>query len=167
MGYDQERQIAIAGRVGRSQRWQWLRWDLWQTQARLLWESGWRNVDWARVAVWLVGVVGLGFCAARLPRLRIWWRSRRQKQRALSGQADPSDATVLYLHMAKLLKRQGMERPTWMTPSEFAATQGVRQRAPLVANVTAAYNDLRFGNHQESAGRLAELLSGLEASLRP
>ena len=68
--------------------------------------------------------------------------------------------------MAELLKRQGLERPAWMTPSEFASTQAVTARVPLAASVTDAYNDLRFGNRLESAGRLAELLSDLETGLR-
>ena len=162
VGYDQERQIALAGRVGRSRRWQGFRWDLWERDARRAIQA----IDWRGVAVGIAGVVGFGFLLRSAPKLGLWWRSRRQRKRALSGQADPSDATLLYLHMTELLKRRGMERPAWMTPSEFAATQAVQQRVPLAANVTTAYNDLRFGNHKESAGRLAELLSELESGLR-
>jgi hypothetical protein len=162
VGYDQERQIALAGRVGRSRRWQGFRWDLWERQVR----SAFQSVDWRRIAMGASAAAALIFLLVSLPRFIRWLRSSRQRKRALSGQADPSDATLLYLHLMEILKRQGMERPVWMTPVGFASTQAVRQRVPLAESVTQAYNDLRFGNQPESAGRLAELLSELEAGLR-
>jgi protein-glutamine gamma-glutamyltransferase len=161
VGYDQERQIALAGRVGRSRYWQGLRWEEWERWG----VQRWRAVDWKTAGIFLTGLIGLLGLAWRLPGLLTHWRNRQHKQRALSGHAQPSDATLLYLHMSELLKRQGVERPAWMTPSEFAATQAVRTR-PLVASITDAYNDLRFGNQPESAGRLAQLLTEFEASLR-
>ena len=71
----------------------------------------------------------------------------------------PSDATVLYRQMLELLDRRGFEKPPWLTP--VAHSPGVL-RAPviadLVAEATAAYNELRFGGRRDAATRMMHAL---------
>ena len=79
------------------------------------------------------------------------------------GQGEASDATLLYHRMLKVLKRRGVEKPGWLTPCEFARVLREPEVAPLVEDLTSAYNELRFGGRSEAAGRMVVLLAKLEA----
>ncbi len=96
------------------------------------------------------------------PRIRLTWNTRRRVLRAQRGEAQASDATLLYLHMLTLLSRRGIEKPAWATPIEFARCLPASEVAPVVEDLTSAYNDLRFGGRREAAGRMVALLEQLE-----
>jgi hypothetical protein len=80
------------------------------------------------------------------------------------GEAEASDATLLYQRMLKVLKRRGFEKPAWLTPCEFAQVITEHEVAALVADLTSAYNELRFGGRAEAAGQMMVLLERLEAT---
>jgi hypothetical protein len=79
------------------------------------------------------------------------------------GEAEASDATMLYQRMLKVLRKRGIEKPPWVTPFEFARVVQEPGLAQLVTDLTAAYNELRFGGKREVAGRIVNLLEQLEA----
>jgi transglutaminase-like putative cysteine protease len=92
-----------------------------------------------------------------------WWNARRRVLRVQRGEAEASDATLLYQRMLKVLRRRGIEKPAWLTPCEFARVVEEPEVALLVDDLTSAYNELRFGGHAEAAGRMVVLLERLEA----
>ncbi|HEX4594961.1 MAG TPA: transglutaminase domain-containing protein, partial [Bryobacteraceae bacterium] len=92
-----------------------------------------------------------------------WWNTRQRVLKVQRGEAEASDATLLYYRMLKVLKRRGIEKPAWLTPCEFAGVLEEREVALLVEDLTAAYNELRFGGKAEAAGRMMVLLERLEA----
>jgi hypothetical protein len=79
------------------------------------------------------------------------------------GEVEASDATMLYHRMLKVLHRRGIEKPAWVTPFEFASVLQEPALAQVVMDLTAAYNELRFGGKREVAGRIVNLLEKLEA----
>ena len=52
------------------------------------------------------------------------------------GEAEASDATLLYQRMLKVLKRRGIEKPAWLTPCEFARVLQEPELALLVEDLT-------------------------------
>jgi transglutaminase-like putative cysteine protease len=92
-----------------------------------------------------------------------WWKSRQQVLKVQRGEAEASDATMLYQRMLKVLRKRGIEKPPWVTPFEFASVLQEPGLARLVLDLTAAYNELRFGGKREVAGRIVSLLEQLEA----
>jgi transglutaminase-like putative cysteine protease len=113
----------------------------------------------ATLAVFLI-VAALGIYFG--PRIRVTWNTRRRVLRVQRGQAQASDATLLYNRMLNLLSRKGIEKPAWVTPVEFARSLPPSHLTPLIEDLTAAYNDLRFGSRREVAGRMIALLEQLE-----
>jgi hypothetical protein len=61
-----------------------------------------------------------------------------------------------------LLERRGIQKPPWLTPSEFARVLPPTQLSPLVDDLTCAYVEFRFGGKREAAPRMVELLDQLE-----
>ena len=92
-----------------------------------------------------------------------WWKSRQQVLKVQRGEAEASDATMLYHRMLKVLRKRGIEKPPWVTPFEFARVLQEPAISTLVVDLTAAYNELRFGGKTEVAGRIVNLLEKLEA----
>ena len=93
-----------------------------------------------------------------------WWDTRRRVLKVQRGQAQASDATMLYQRMLKVLTRRGIEKPAWLTPFEFARVLQEPDLALLIEDLTEAYNQLRFGERSEAAGRMMQLLERLEAT---
>ena len=56
------------------------------------------------------------------PHWLAWWRQRARVQRLMTGQGARHDATILYQQMLAALRRRGVQKPPWMTPTEFART---------------------------------------------
>ena len=79
------------------------------------------------------------------------------------GDAHASDATVLYERMLHLLERRGFQKPPWLTPAEFARVLPSSETSLLVEDLTAAYNEVRFGGRRDAAPRMVWLLQRLEA----
>lgn len=160
MSYDLERQVLLADRMGETGRLLDVDVRSWALTGRRILRA--TNV-WLLLAAAVA--IGAGVLARRTsPRWLAWWRRRQRVKRLEMGEAEVSDATLLYLRMLELLQARGLVRPAWMTPREFAMSPAVSQRAPVAREITDAYQELRFGGRTEVALRLAELVGQLEES---
>ena len=164
--YDLGRQLALASKMessGRNLSSRWL------DRARAKggqWKAG--LTAWGR-RYGLVTLAAAALAVAALllaPRIRAQWRARRRLLQAERGRAQPSDATVLYARLLRLLERRGLAKPVWLTPAEFARGLPTSPAARLVAEFTRAYNHLRFGGRREAAAHMFTLLDQLEQALR-
>jgi len=90
-------------------------------------------------------------------------RARIRFQRAMHSRSTPSDATVLYQRLLRLLHKRGLEKPPWLTPAEFAGMVRDPELAQLARDITDAYNEVRFGGRADGAARMVQLLSRLES----
>jgi len=104
----------------------------------------------AALAIWILPWL------IRIARARGRVRSIRQ------GTVTAGDATLLYRRMLSLLHRQGMEKPAWLTPFEFAGMVQNPGLALLVDDATRAYNELRFGGQASAAQRMLGILDRIE-----
>jgi protein-glutamine gamma-glutamyltransferase len=114
---------------------------------------------------WVVGVGAFGACAMAMiygSSWLAWWRRRQRLKRAQRGEAEASDATLLYERMLMLLRTRGFEKPAWLTPQEFVGVLPASELALLVEDLTAAYNQVRFGGRRDAAPRMARLLRRIE-----
>lgn len=151
--YDLEHQVALAAQMQRA--------------GRAWGEAGFDGSAWfQRNATVLLGAgaaAGSAVMAAVYgPGWLVWWNRRRRLQRAQRGEAGASDATVLYERMLQLLEQRGFEKPAWLTPQEFAHVLPPSELALLVEDLTAAYNQVRFGGQRDAAPRMARLLQRIE-----
>jgi hypothetical protein len=105
-------------------------------------------------------LAGVGYWAR--PKAWAWWRTRARVRQVLRGRACSSDATLLYDRMLRFMKRRGFEKPSWLTPAEFAGVLPASDTAVLVRQFTSAYNDLRFGGNADAATRMVDLLERIE-----
>jgi len=157
--YDLNRQVVLASRMQQSGRQ--LRFD-WIPDVGAWWD---RNAAAARRAVAIL--MSLAAIAILLvfygPALARWWRSRRGVIRARRGEGQASDATLLYRRMLELLEKRGFQKPPWLTPSEFARVLPASETAVLVDDLTAAYNEFRFGGRRDAAPRMLRMLDRLES----
>ncbi len=166
LDYDLNRQLVLASRMERSsrrfsldslrslpERWQ----DLTASVSKGARENG------PAVGISLLALAA--FAIAALP-LRRWWAGRERVIRAERGDARADDATLLYLRALAMLERSGISKPPWVTPGEFANQIPAPATAALVADLTTAYNELRFGDRAAAAGRILELLGELETRLK-
>jgi protein-glutamine gamma-glutamyltransferase len=163
LNYNLDRQLQLATRMGESSR-----------------HAGVRSFDGAGpffLSLWAgvlelakrFGFALLGFAMFTLllqfgPDGWRWWTARRRVLRVQRGEAEASDATLLYQRMLTVLHRRGIEKPAWLTPFEFAQVLQEPEISALVEDLTVAYNELRFGGKPEAAGRIVELLTTLEAA---
>jgi transglutaminase-like putative cysteine protease len=163
MSYDLDRQFALAERAGQGSRAlseSWAR--TWQGLRRGLVDVVQR---WWR---WVAGILAAGLL---LFRLRHWfrrecagaWTAFQHRRRILRGTAMGSDATLLYQKMLATLARRGVEKPGWMTASEFARTIDNAPARTLVSEFTRTYEEARFGGRVGSAPRLVALLEQLRS----
>jgi transglutaminase-like putative cysteine protease len=163
LNYNLDRQLQLASRVGESSRHVGLNW--FDGVGPALSRAYHRTSNFVlRYAAALFGIA----IAAILLQLfgRDWWRwwkSRQQVLKVQRGEAEASDATMLYHRMLKVLRKRGIEKPPWVTPFEFARVLQEPAVSTLVVDLTAAYNELRFGGKTEVAGRIVSLLEKLEA----
>ena len=155
LGYDFDHQLQIAARVERRSR---------NFGFHSLEDFAVPNVDY-RYMVGLACLAPFLFLAWRYgKRLEAWRTSRVRLRKAGRGQTSRSDATILYEQMLRILKSRGIEKPVWLTPAEFVQAVRDPALAQTVAEITTAYNDLRFGGRTEVAPRLISLLEQLETS---
>jgi transglutaminase-like putative cysteine protease len=159
LSYDLERQAALASRMQESGRTLHFPWtsgvgDWWTGKAGSLWAF------FGAVAMLVaIAVVLLLFG----PTWARWWRDRQRVQRARRGEAQSSDATLLYQRMLAMLARRGFQKPPWLTPAEFARVLPASELAAVVDELTSAYNAFRFGGERAAAPRMVQLLERLEA----
>lgn len=163
LNYNLDRQLQLATRMGESSRHVGVNWfDGVGPFFSRLWT---RIFDFAKLhGVFLLGIVALGFLVRQFGRDTLrWWNTRRRVLKVQRGQGEASDATLLYQRMLRVLHRRGIEKPAWLTPFEFARVLQEPELSMLVEDLTAAYNELRFGGNPEAAGRIVGLLEKLEA----
>jgi hypothetical protein len=162
LNYDLDHQLQLASKMGRSGR-----------QAGSNWFDGlgmsfgrwWKELlrFGGRYGFILLGAAMLAVMGRLFGRDSWrWWTTRRRVQKVQRGEAQASDATLLYRRMLKLLRRRGIEKPVWLTPSEFARVLQEPEVSVLVEDLTEAYNELRFGGNAQAAGRMIVLLERLE-----
>jgi transglutaminase-like putative cysteine protease len=158
VGYDFERQIALAARMqesGRNFRFSWF------GDAGAQMETGVRAAR-----AYVIKILG-AFALAALAILygpSLWRKLRAdlRLRRAQRGQAQDSDATLLYTRMLRVLERRGLQKPPWLTPAEFARVLPASELSMLVEDLTGAYNQFRFGGRRDAAPRMVRLLRRIE-----
>src|SRR5450755_1995843 len=91
-----------------------------------------------------------------------WLRGAIRVRRLKRGEGEASDATLLYQRMLGLLERRGIQKPPWLTPSEFARVMPPNEFSPFVDDLTSAYVAFRFGGKSEAAPRMVQMLDQLE-----
>lgn len=166
VSYDLERQWILADRMGASGRNFSLNWH-----GRLTAFGGALKNLLRELWVWTPFIIpGLVLAAvfARfvLPGMLRRWNLGRRMQSIRRGDATVSDATILYRRMLDRLASRGVEKPAWVTPNEFLEHLRQREDWPIIADLTEAYNQLRFGGRREAAARMAMLLEQLEGRRR-
>jgi transglutaminase-like putative cysteine protease len=163
LNYNLDRQLQLATKMGESSRHVGVNWfdGVGPFFSRL-----WTTIfEFAKLhGILLVGIVAIGLLIQQFGRDGWrWWNTRRRVLKVQRGQGEASDATLLYQRMLKVLHRRGIEKPAWLTPFEFARVLQEPEISMLVEDLTAAYNELRFGGKPEAAGRILGLLEKLEA----
>lgn len=160
LSYDLQRQVLLAARMQESGR----RLHLPLMPDVSVW---WKRISRTAatvVALILVTIAGIGILLVLYgSAMARWWRGHLGVRRAQRGEAQPSDATLLYRQMLSLLARRGFQKPPWLTPSEFARVLPASEMSVLVDDLTSAYNDFRFGGRRDVAPRMIRLLTRLES----
>ncbi len=164
LNYNLDRQLQLARGMGETSRHVGLKWyDFSSLSSAKLWDATLSFVK--RWAVVLFGAVLLSLAGRLFGRDGWrWWQTRQRVLKVQRGQAQASDATLLYERMLSVLTKRGIEKPLWLTPFEFARVLQEPELARLVGELTGAYNELRFGGRAEAAGRMVQLLEQLEAA---
>src|SRR6266853_2744544 len=163
LNYNLDRQLQLATRMGESSRHVGVNWfDGVGPFFSRLWTA---TFEFAKLhGVLLLGMAAIGLLVRQFGRDGWrWWNTRRRVLKVQRGQGEASDATLLYQRMLRVLHRRGIEKPAWLTPFEFARVLQEPELSILVEDLTAAYNELRFGGNPEAAGRIVGLLEKLEA----
>jgi len=162
LDYNLDRQNILAYRMEESGRRLSLRrldgFAVWIKQARgtagaWLAARAWQLAAGAAVAL-LAALAG--------PGLWRWLRVRRRVHRVRRGKVTASDATLLYERTLGIMRARGFEKPAWVTPNEFVRLLPASEISALAGQLTAAYNELRFGGRLEAAARMMRLLERLE-----
>jgi protein-glutamine gamma-glutamyltransferase len=162
LSYDLNRQIALASRVQQSSRGAKLHWI--ERTAAWLADAGRASAQWsagyapaAALALFIaIAAILFGPTALR------GWRGAMRVRRLKRGEGEASDATLLYQRMLGLLERRGIQKPPWLTPSEFARVLPPTAVSPLVEDLTSAYVEFRFGGNRGAAPRMVQILDQLE-----
>ena len=162
LNYNLDRQLTLASLMENSSRSLGAGWMDSVREAAMRWRR--EATAWARrlgvPAVLFALILVVAYLAG--PEVRAWWRTIERVRQVKLGQACPSDATMLYGRMLRVMKRCGFEKPVWITPAEFARLLPASGTTALVGNFTAAYNDLRFGGDQDAARRMISLIEEIE-----
>ena len=164
LNYDREHQFDLATRLDSSRRVWSFEW--WSALDRRVRSAGAATADIFRrySLILFIAVVALaGGVFAANPILK-WLAGRRHSRRLARGDIQPHDATLLYNRMLETLHKRGYEKPPWLTPAEFARVLPSSSDGPLVADITAAYNELRYGGRADAAHTILDLLGKLETA---
>jgi len=159
VGYDLDHQVVLASRMqtgSRNMRFAWMD-DV----------GGWlasgvqAGRDWVLAIVMLVGLFVIAVLSG--PAGVKWWQARLRVRRAQRGEAEASDATLLYERMLHVLDRRGFRKPPWITPAEFVRVLPASELAVLVDDLTNAYNQVRFGGRNDAAPHMVQVLQRIES----
>ena len=165
MGYNLERQVVLASRVGESSRSLQLPrfdeigdWFEGFTKVGLLKGISfrWLAIDLSVLAMAIALWILFG------PAILRWWQTHARVRRARRGQGQPTDATLLYQRMLAQLSKRGIRKPSHVTPQEFADGLPEPGISELVRELTISYNEFRFGGRRDVAPRMIQLLERLE-----
>ncbi len=167
INYNLDSQLLLASRMeqsGRSLRMSWIEdlessWPEWKSKASSFGSIYALLLIPAAVLV----VLMFGHGSSGLYRLRTFRRIRSVKR----GQVHRADATLLYERMLRSLRRRGIEKSASLTPSEFAGLLPEPALSSMVADITCAYNELRFGGKPEAGVHMMEVLGRLERHESP
>ena len=162
LSYNLDRQLILAAQMQDSSRTYGSRWWDRARSTALDWKEA--VGGWGRRygMLTLIAAVLAGAAWRGLPRLWTWLKALARVRQAQRGAARASDATLLYARMLAVLRRQGFEKPAWITPSEFARLLPASETARQVESFTAAYNSLRFGGDRGAAFRMMQALEALQ-----
>jgi len=158
LSYDLERQSTLASRAlqsSRGARAQWMESTIGWFAGAARSSAGYAPAAALLIFVAIVAVL-LGPGASR------WLRGAIRVRRLKRGEGEASDATLLYQRMLALLERRGIQKPPWLTPSEFVRVLPATDLSPLVDDLTSAYVEFRFGGKRDVAPRMVQLLDRLE-----
>ncbi len=162
VGYDLGRQISLADNIDRATRRLGGAWWERAGKSAFAWSGALRGWS-APHAGAAVAAVFLVLCAWRLwPKTKAMISSFLCAHRVRRGQAERSDATLLYGRFLWLVGKRGFEKPPWLTPSEFALLLKPSAVQALAGDFTRAYNEFRFGGCADAAPRMAVLLDELQ-----
>jgi transglutaminase-like putative cysteine protease len=163
LNYNLDRQLQLASRMEESSRHMRTGW--FDETGTMLTDAKNRAVESARRfgSGILVALVVLALLWQFGSEARAWWNSRLRALKVQRGEAQASDATILYARMLKVLRRRGIEKPAWLTPMEFVRVLPEPDLLLLVEEITSAYNEVRFGGRAEAASRMMQLLLRLES----
>ncbi len=166
VGYDLDRQLTLAFHVDQSRRLgaPWLE-RQWKRLAGA-WRQAAQGGSWRALA----GPAGIA-AALVLAGLAVAFRRRiaraLERRRTGRGPGEPADAAHeaarLYRRMLAAMHKRGVEKAAFQTAGEFATGVSPGEAAPLVAEFTAAYHALRYGQDPQQAARMALLLRRIEA----
>ena len=158
VSYDLDRQIVLASRMDESARHLRFRWfDDVRSWIR---DAARAGSVYVSAAVVLLALALLALFGG--PPLAAWWRGRLRVRRLARGEGEASDATLLYRRMLAVLARRGIQKPPWLTPTEFARVLPASEVRGVVHDLTAFYNEFRFGGRRDVAPQMMRLLENLE-----
>jgi transglutaminase-like putative cysteine protease len=158
LSYDLDRQVVLASRMDESARR--LRFHWMDDAGAWLKSAGKIGIGYA---AWLAAAGAIAILAVMFgPGLARWWSARLRVRRLARGEGQASDATLLYERMLRLLARRGIQKPPWLTPAEFARVLPASEVNRIVDDLTAFYNEFRFGGRREVAPSMVRLLDQLE-----
>ncbi len=170
INYDFFHQYTLAQALQRASRDWTLRWRERFEQARNAGAErvrAWQN-RLASAPLWfplsLLALIVTSLCArSRTLRERVLlaWNLR-----ARGAELPPHTAALFYRRMLLLLERRGWRKSPAQTPLEFAASLSDGGAAAPVAQLTALYQDSRFGGRGADARTFGALLASLEAALQ-
>ncbi len=159
LNYNTDRQFQLASKVGESGERMRLNWV--ETAAFKLSDWAPALAKYGAFAIFMLVAVVVVWRSGR--DLKKWFEARRRVVEVSRGKARPTDATLLYARMLKLLKNRGIEKPAWLTPVEFARVIPEAALSSQVQDFTDAYNDLRFGCDVNAASRMLRVMDRLAA----
>ena len=161
LGYDLDRQLALAMQVEQSRRrLGWRGWPEWVQGVRERLHRPSATAPWALLA----GAAAAAFAAYRFRReLMRRWRLAAGRRKLRQGAATTHDAALMYERMLARLKKLGYEKTPWMTAAEFAACLPQDETGAAVRRFTACYHDFRFGARAAAGAELAEWIDRIEA----
>jgi hypothetical protein len=165
LNYDLDRQMTLAARVERSRRSLSLGW---LTEASENWRRALTlTASWLKrhLAAFVAALALAGGLLLAAPGIARWANGRLRARRLLRGRVRAADATELYRRALNLLRRQGFDKPPFLTPVEFARTAPCPEISEILIDFTRAYNHVRFGGRAEAASEMMTLLEELERSL--
>jgi transglutaminase-like putative cysteine protease len=164
LSYDMEQQVGLAIRVDQARRGLHLDWLREWGEKLKAWGRWVSSADGRFYAVMVFLLVVAITGRFWVPRLAWWWHTRLQQGRFLSGKAKARDATVVYVRMLDFLRQRGYEKPTWVTPKEFAGMLAETPYGGPVSELTTLYYRVRYGADPALGSKLFSLLETLESS---